>query len=135
MVQIQWDEKYSVHVDKFDHQHKYLILTLNELIRAVVEKKDHDVLGKLLSHLVRYSEVHFASEEEAMEKYSYPRWEEHRQEHQAFIQKVETFQQSFLSGKETLGPAVLKFLYEWLLFHIQGSDAEYSQYFNEHGLL
>lgn len=131
---ITWDEKFSVHITQFDAEHKKLIRILNSLIQAVVEKRANEVLSPLLDQLIVYTETHFASEESAMRKYSFPGFEEHRTEHENFKMKVLAFQKDFRTGKALLSISVLKFLYEWLLFHIQGADAQYSDFFRNQGM-
>jgi hemerythrin len=46
---IVWEEKYSVHVARFDEEHKQLVRLLNSLIRAVVEKRTGEVISPILN--------------------------------------------------------------------------------------
>jgi hemerythrin-like metal-binding protein len=69
-----------------------------------------------------------------MREYAYPAYLDHLKEHEDFTQKVIDFQKDFLAGKALVSISILKFLYDWLLFHIQGSDAKYSAFFNQKGL-
>ena len=135
MDRIIWDESFSVNVSEIDHQHKKLLEMANELHTAIMERKDEDLLGKIVSGLISYTETHFKTEEKYFDLLGYPEKKEHIEEHKSFIKKISEIIDELGAGKRTLSRDVLEFISEWLETHIKGTDKNYSLFFNENGLL
>ncbi len=134
MNKIIWNASFSVNVSEIDHQHQKLIEMINEFNDAIKEKKDHDLLGKIISGLISYTETHFKTEEKYFEQFSYPDTKEHIKEHESFIQKISDVIDELETGKQTLSHDILNFLSEWVENHIKGTDKKYASFFNEKGL-
>ena len=60
MALMNWDDSYSVNIQAFDEQHRYLFGLLNRLHAAMKAGKSNAVMGPTLNELVRYVETHFA---------------------------------------------------------------------------
>jgi len=134
MALFEWREEYSVNVDEIDQQHKKLIQMINDLHTAMKEKKAKDVIEDVLKRMESYVEEHFNTEEKYFDKFDYPEAEEHIQEHDQFVEKVEEFIEDYMDGKMMLSMKLINFLKDWLTNHIKGTDQKYSEFFNEHGL-
>lgn len=135
MALIDWDESLSVNVWAIDLQHKKLVAMINDLHDAMKSGKGKDVLGKILSGLVIYTDTHFKAEEKYFAQFNYPDTAAHMKEHAAFVKKVSDFQHDFEAGRLTVSIDTLYFLRDWLRGHIQGTDKKYSAFFNQNGLL
>jgi hemerythrin len=59
---MQWNDSFSVGVSEIDAQHKNLVLYLNDLNFAMSQGKGKEVLKSLLTRLVGYTQVHFATD-------------------------------------------------------------------------
>lgn len=134
MALLEWNDKYSVNVKEIDEQHKKLIGQLNDLHAAMSAGKGKDVMSKVLKNLIDYTAYHFSTEEKYMQKYAYQDYTKHKAEHDAFVKKVLEFDAEFEAGKATVTIELIKFLNGWVSGHIKGTDKQYSQFFNEHGL-
>lgn len=134
MALFNWSDKYSVSVAEMDNQHKELVNILNEIFDAMSERKSNEVLGKIIAKLVNYTRMHFSAEERYMQKYNYPGYAGQKREHDAFIAKIQTFQNDFNAGKLTLSLDVSSFLKNWLIQHISVEDKKYGSFFNQKGL-
>jgi hemerythrin len=134
MPLMQWSDSLSVGVQEIDAQHKNLVLYLNDLNFAMSQGKGKEVLKSLLTRLVGYTQVHFATEEKYMQQWNYPGYVYHKGEHTAFVKKVADFQSKFEAGQAALSIEILTFLKDWVGNHIQGTDKKYSSFFNKHGL-
>ena len=134
MAIITWKVAYSVKIAEFDRHHQRLIELINALHDAMLEKRAHDILGKLLDELIDYTKIHFNAEEAAMLKYGYPNLTAHKKSHESFVTEVLQFQQDFQSGKLMLSIPVLNFLRDWLVKHIQGEDTLYADFFTAKGM-
>ncbi|MCB1156808.1 MAG: hemerythrin family protein [Leptospiraceae bacterium] len=130
METIIWDSKLlSVGIDEFDEEHYELIKHLNELDQAVKTGAAKQTLELVLTHLIKYTRIHFGHEEKYMKKYSYPDYESHKREHEELTARVNEFYERYKSGQISFSIEVLKFLYNWLLNHILGCDMKYKEFF------
>jgi len=134
MALINWNDNLSVKVKKFDQDHQKLISLINGLNDGMMQGKGKDVLGEILNELIIYTRTHFKAEERCFAKFGYPKADSHKEEHDAFVKKVSDFKDGFERGEISLTIAVMRFLKDWLQNHINGTDKNYSQFFNEKGL-
>lgn len=134
MAFIKWDDSLSVNVKEIDEQHKKLVDLINKLTDAMSAGKAKQILGNILNELASYTVIHFKTEEKYFDKFKYPFTISHKKEHNDFIKKINDFKRDFESGKALLSVEIMKFLKDWLIKHIKGSDKKYSEFFNKHGL-
>ncbi len=134
MKRIEWRDEFSVGVEEIDAQHRQLIGLINELADAKGADGASDLVSDILSRLVDYVAYHFGNEEKYMVRFDYEDLVPHRQEHRAFIRKVQDLRRGYLEDRETLSDDLSAFLMEWLETHILGTDRKYRQCFHEHGL-
>ena len=125
MTLMQWDETMSVGVPELDSQHQTLIKLINETY-ADIQKHDEHRMATLLDQMREYAVMHFQFEEECMEKHGYPALDSHRELHDAFNDKVDSFQQQLYS--KTNFTQVFAFLSRWLTDHIMKEDRKYTAY-------
>lgn len=134
MARLSWDSSYSVKVEKCDEDHKKLFALLNQLLEAISAGKGYTVIGKAVKELDDYAKSHFSAEEKLMAEASYPILGPHRAQHQMFIQRVQQFQKDVDNGTLSISIAVVSFLQDWLVNHIQHVDQQYSGHLNAHGI-
>jgi hemerythrin len=85
---------------------------------------------------VQYTKVHFAREEKFFAQTGYAGSAAHKQEHDTLTQQVLDVQQKYMSGASAaLSIDVLRFLKNWLINHIQGSDQKYRPHLNAKGIV
>lgn len=131
---INWETKFSVNVAEIDAEHKRLIAMINKLHDAMKIGQGKEALSAILDDMTNYAVHHFHTEEGYMEKFNYPEYSKHKQEHDDFVAKVSDFREKFERDELLLSIEVMRFLSDWLRNHIMGSDQRYSNYFNQHGL-
>lgn len=134
MELISWRDSLSVGITEIDEQHKRLVAIINKLFDAMSQGKSKDVLHAIFSELSNYVVTHFGLEEKYMKQFGYDEYDYHKQEHTAFIQKLNDFKIQFNSGKGSVTLELLNFLKDWLLKHILGTDRKYIPVFKENGL-
>ena len=112
-------------VPEIDNEHQRLFELIGEVDAAL--KADVDSVSTalaLLNELKQYAVTHFAHEEAYMEKINDPELERQQKEHQAFVEKVNSYRLADVtdaSAKE-LVLELLEYLSRWLMGHILGSD-------------
>jgi len=67
-----------------------------------------------------------------MAQHGYADLENHRQQHLKLEQQVVEFKQRVERGEMPL-EELLKFVKDWLIFHIQGCDKKYTPHFHGNG--
>jgi len=134
MVLFTWEDKYSVHVNLMDNQHKRLFDLINQLHTAMSEGKGNTVLADILKGLKEYTDLHFTEEERLMEKFGYTGLSGQKIEHKMFIEKIKGYEKELSEKKIGLSINVMQFLRDWLINHIQSVDSGYTDVFHSHGM-
>ena len=135
MSLMEWTERMSVGVSQFDNEHKKLVQLINDLFDAVQAGRGREALGKVLDELIDYTKTHFANEEHYLKKFEFPGLDAHKQEHDALTKQVVDIQRKYHAGATAmLSMEVMSFLKNWLVKHIQGTDAQYTRFLNEKGV-
>ncbi len=129
-----WNEKYSVHVEAMDNQHKKLFELITRLHEAMSAGKGNAELEEILRGLKEYTTTHFADEEKYMESFKYTGLAEQKNQHQVFIDKIGGYEKDLGEKRFGLSIEVLNFLKDWLINHIQTTDAKYTEIFHTNGL-
>lgn len=130
MALFNWKDEFSVKVTKFDEHHKKLIGLINELHEAMLKGQQQAVIGKTLKSLADYTKYHFGEEEKMMTGYGYPGLQEHKAQHDAFVEKVRHSIAQYEAGKLALSIEVMNFLRDWLKGHIMQTDKKYTAFFS-----
>lgn len=134
----KWRDTYSCNIESIDIQHKklfeigsrlYLILTMKDGL-------DHyDEIIEIVEELKEYTIYHFKCEEELMEKYNYEHLDVHKEEHEAFINKIIEIQSQDIDEKQSkISLEMIEFIANWIEGHILKTDFKYKGYLNEKGV-
>lgn len=134
MAAINWTENLSVNIDSIDDQHKELIHLINDFYDKILEKDKQSNLIHLIDGLKSYTLYHFNKEEYLMKKLNYPYFNEHKKEHDYFVQNVNVFMDRVQSSKLIISIEITNFLKQWLINHISVTDKKYSDFFVKNGV-
>lgn len=130
---VTWNDNLSVGIKTIDDDHKKLLGLINNLQNAVYYPTGEAFERQSLDELVAYTKYHFEREEALMQKHGYPDFEPHKQQHQKMIAEVERYLQTYDKDPENTIEGLIRFLKEWLIKHIQGTDQQYSGYLRSKG--
>ncbi|MCB1175174.1 MAG: hemerythrin family protein [Leptospiraceae bacterium] len=131
MEKINWNESFAIGVDAVDEQHKYFVSLLNELRQQVNQRDDNPAeLQRIIGEFKDYTVYHFNTEEQLMRDCEYPYLMEHQQEHSGFRQHVLALHARAERGEFPLLKVIATYMTNWLLEHIQVSDARIAEYVN-----
>jgi hemerythrin len=131
---IEWNEKYSVHIEEIDSQHKKIFSIINRLHGAMKARKGKEVIGNLLDELVDYTYYHFATEEKYFRLCSYPHFDVHKSEHDLMRGLTADLKKKFDTNAEMIVIEAMELLKDWLSDHVLGSDQKYGSFLNERGI-
>lgn len=133
-MSIKWDISYSVNVKEIDEQHQQFIQILNKLYESVSHGTEQKELKVILDELVKYTDLHFKTEEKYFDKFNYENSSEHKIEHAKLRKQVADFYKKFAEGKAEISVGLLDFLEDWLVEHLDIQDKKYVECFNKNGL-
>ncbi len=128
MSLFQWNDNFSVGNSEIDAQHKKLFQLAARFHSAMTKGQGKQSLQQILTDLIEYTKYHFASEETAMQRSSYPEYPEHKAEHDALTRKVVQFRDDVAADRAVITIDVLKFLNDWLIHHIGQMDKKIRDY-------
>ena len=128
MPSASWDDRLKLHVPEIDEQHQRLVQMLDDLHGAMIQGRSREILQDIISGLIEYTHVHFATEERYFALDGYPNASRHKGQHQEFVRRVTEFQARLDQGQTRLCIDILAFLRTWLVAHIEGSDGAYGRF-------
>ncbi|MGM0498451.1 MAG: bacteriohemerythrin [Bacteroidota bacterium] len=127
----QWKDSMSVEIDEIDKQHMQLVSLIDNLYNAMAQGKGQEELDTIFGELFDYAKTHFFTEEKYMFVHQYPGYEEHKKEHEKFIEEVKSYKKTFDEGDYKASVKVANFLKDWLTNHIMKTDQQYGPYLRE----
>jgi hemerythrin-like metal-binding protein len=118
------DSKHLLNYDEMDSYHKEFVDIYNGFDEN--EKNYKDVMQKILEQ----TKLHFAHEEEMMQKYSYPRINEHTSEHKKVIYEMQHFieRSNTMMGKKILQSYYHEALPSWFDTHLLSMDSDLANF-------
>ncbi len=128
---IQWRDIYKVGVEEIDEQHKKLFDIVNDLHEGVSCGAAQANLNSIFGQLMEYAVDHFSNEESLLEKTNYPNTQNHKNEHEAFIAKINHCQHKSKMGHLLISMRLLDFLKIRIIDHNLGADQEYAQFLKQ----
>lgn len=125
----EWNDAFSVGIRQIDEQHKHLFEIgeqIHELSKDFSDQDRFDEITQAITDLVNYTVFHFGTEEMLFEKHGYQEAEEHRKEHQKFVDYLNGLDLSHIDAhQENTVKELLKFVALWIFKHINNTDFRY----------
>jgi hemerythrin len=134
MAFIDWTDANATGIEEVDEQHKRLFGILNRLHESVVKGKEQGELFAILDELIEYTVYHFQTEEKLFKEHGYPKYEEHKAEHDKLTNTAVDLQAQLREGSATISFELLDFLHDWLVDHTLDIDKEAGAFLTEKGV-
>jgi hemerythrin len=133
MRRLEMTEDLLTGVEAIDEHHKTLFQLGNRIINPSAYKKDGTIFEDALKFLADYVIYHFAAEEYVMIKYSFPKYEHHRQWHERFKQEIsDCVNRAQTEGiSKDIKLKVSFALENWLLEHIRITDRSFAKFLQQ----
>ncbi len=127
---LPWDDSFLVNIPLIDKQHKKLITIINNLCDYIFQEVSVKDLESSFVELMDYTVYHFESEEKIWQSHfgQEKDYINHQHTHQEFIKELHLLKQGLASKpvNDVLADLV-KYLVNWLTFHILDTDMRYSK--------
>ncbi len=129
-------EKFKTGLNWMDIQHAQLIDMTLEFLNAIDQKRFDRSINGMLEFLDRYVVRHFLIEDDYMKKFDYPDLDSHLAEHSEFTSTLDDMKREFQSNGSSnyLSGNVKRYLLDWLVNHIGGSDKVLAAFLIENGV-
>jgi hemerythrin len=134
MAFLFWEDELSVSIKSIDDQHKRLIVLINQFYENIKTSSNKELISNLISGMKNYTVFHFKTEEKFLKQFNYPNFEEHKKEHEKFLEKVNALEERFRAGKLILSFEITDFLKKWIRNHIMETDSQYSAFLKNKGV-
>ncbi len=134
MTFMRWNKNYMTGIPAIDEQHQGLVNLINQAAPILLDDTacHHDEIETLLNNLLQYADVHFKTEHDIMIKTGIDsrHLKHHVQLHNDFARQVAELRQQFNDQKSIQSPDLLKFLSNWLVFHMLDEDQRMARQLN-----
>lgn len=122
----RWDPCFVTGLPEIDAQHQRLVEIINQLGSLVMQGSDvsHNDMTAVVQSLSDYARFHFGEEESMMSRVGLNKLQitRHHQDHVNFLTDVEQMSADVSADKPDTPRLILKFLTNWLVYHILGVD-------------
>lgn len=126
LMQLTWRESYECGHPVIDQQHKRLFHIGDKLINAVLKHKDREVVEDLLDELNEHIRHHFETEEAVMARTRFPLSDEHKDQHQALLDRAHELRQRYRNNEIEVGDLVGFIAYDVVTQHIVHEDRKFA---------
>ncbi|MBT4890951.1 MAG: hemerythrin family protein [Rhodospirillales bacterium] len=123
---LEWRDEYLLGIDELDFEHKDLFRRLNELHEELVQDNDKERVSGSLGGIYARLDAHFALEENYMREKKYAGYEQHKKQHDNFLDELREVSDKLLSsGIDIEERNVLESkLQGWVLNHFTTTDRD-----------
>ena len=123
---IEWNQSFSVGIERLDHQHKKLLEILNGFLETVEaqNKKVRDLAVPFLRGFAAYYQMHFREEEDLMRQLQHSFFVSHMNEHTEIKKYLKTIIAQWNDAELTEKIGFATFLRYWVAEHIQTRDVK-----------
>ncbi len=100
---------------------------MNQVIEHQFSNPDEKEIEEILDNLQNYIKEHFQTEEEYMLKHHYSGYEEQRDEHNRFINRLFEAQKEYVKNGRVNSVNIFNFVWDWFSHHILILDKQISK--------
>ena len=119
-------------IPKVGEQHRSLFRQVDELL----DPTKQDRVPAMFDFLGKYVVMHFKTEELMQKASKYPKAQEHKKLHDAFVIALSELRKEFdrEGGSMLILMKITKIALDWLNTHIRGADRDFAEFFRASGL-
>jgi len=122
---LEWMPEYSVGIPRLDAQHREEFALVDATVKYYRNLPDAPEPLPIVDELLIFAREHFDTENGLMEKYGFPQFHEHRDEHERLWENLQSLR---LRVDEVAAGELMDFLKDWILRHTLLMDRQYTDY-------
>ena len=124
MTLLKWTKEFSVGIDEVDREHEELIEMINGLHDVMQVGADYVQVVELLGEIYSQIAKHFAYEEKIMRYARYPRYEEHKEDHETLLDDLREIMDEVEADGSFDAAGLSADLNRWFVDHFHTHDAK-----------
>jgi hemerythrin-like metal-binding protein len=126
----KFDSELITGIDDIDTQHEILFATIHSLANPSLGA---DEIISILIELRNYATEHFLTEQNYMQKFEYPNYEEHKVSHEKFAEQYNNLLLELADGMpvDTMKYSLSELLNHWLTTHYKDNDVKMAEFLRE----
>ena len=126
----QFEDRFLVGVEQVDREHRRLFEIAGRTYDSlgIDAASGRDMIREAVAGLIDYTATHFANEEALMAAAGYPELEVHRGLHEHLLLRVRDMEMRVEIDDPTVAVDLTRFLYRWLVEHIETSDRKFGEF-------
>lgn len=134
-MDLTWEKTMVIGIDAMDKEHKQLLVQASKLFDAIRTDQYKEAIFETIQVLMDYTVHHFTSEEGLMKRWEYPDYQDHKNMHIDFIDKLNHMIDELNRNEFSLQKAIAfnKLVTDWIVYHIGEEDMKYANYINNKG--
>lgn len=126
----------SVRVSVFDIQHRNIDFLLESIIYNLENNAKKEETVNLINNLYEKFDIHFALEEDLMNKHNFPNIFQHLDDHKRFLNLLKDTSEKYVNNTLPATPAsIFEIIKLEVDNHIINVDKKYSDFFNNLGIM
>ena len=125
---IPWDGSLLTGHPGVDADHERLVSIYNHFEEAVSDRKEKEVVEKLLVELADYTMAHFIPEERVMVRHNFPDYRGHKAQHDALLNRLSELIGDLENGSGEIAEEALQFLRGWITGHLMTWDRAFADF-------
>lgn len=120
-----WSDRYLIGVEELDFEHQNLLESLNTLHLDILRGDAPEIIEACVGEICTRVAAHFALEEQYMRRTKFVNYEEHKKEHDRFLDEIYDVVEMFNEDLDTDFQEALETRLEgWITNHILTSDKQ-----------
>ncbi len=112
-------------------EHAAQLALLDQIEADVLRGANAGEVGRLLDHFIEHANAHFLSEKILMRNSAYAAYEQHVMEHDLLLSQARQFLADVEVGDVTDARAFVAALRNWLVIHMNTTDAAFESYLGQ----
>jgi len=117
-----WKKEYELHNELYDEQAKKFLEIINQMKKIITSGvKDRDI-SDIFFQLTYYYEQYMIREEINMKRLNYDQFDNHRDSHREFIDRILAFREGYERGDNDVYEEMYFYLEKWFDDHLMIAD-------------
>lgn len=133
MSLLEWRDEFRIGIPEVDQEHRELIASINALHAEVGEGTTTEAVAGFLGELHARIAAHFALEEKVMRARRYPKYNEHKRDHERLLDEIREIMDTYESVRNYDQAMLSATLSVWFGRHFRTLDAELHSVLGGHG--
>ena len=127
-MKTEWDESITTGNRQLDDEHKRLIQILNRIEAHQNDPVESEAVSLVIEEIREFASYHFRHEEKYMQQINFPDFEDHKEQHKRFREKIASLCLDVMDHKKEAPKNIYQCLSDWVANHTCCADKKFCEY-------